>query len=196
MRRQTFLCLPTGEHDSSACIRSDDHGLHWQRAGAAEFDFATSKILPSESSIAELPDGRVLLNTRNSCHRLPAPNNCCWGCGCCKMPRCPNAPMPAASTAESVRRLPRFHSRKLFGLLFRRLEGQGALLQPNPLRQQHAGQAQPHPHDLHGPGHVLLAAGALPCYARPGQGGLNGPRRYVPGNSSVWYMSDATRLDS
>ena len=100
MRRQTFLWLPTGEHDSSACIRSDDHGLHWQRAGAAEFDFATSKILPSESSIAELPDGRVLLNTRNSCHRLPPPNNCCWGCGCCKMPECPDAPMTDASMPD------------------------------------------------------------------------------------------------
>ena len=132
MRRQTFLCLPTGEHDSSACIRSDDHGLHWQRAGAAEFDFATSKILPSESSIAELPDGRVLLNTRNSCHRLPAPNNCCWGCGCCKTPRCTNAPMPAALTAESVRRLPRLHSRNCSACFSDDSKGKAHCCSPTP----------------------------------------------------------------
>jgi hypothetical protein len=26
--------------------------------------------------------GSVLMNSRNSCHRLPAPHTCCWGDGC------------------------------------------------------------------------------------------------------------------
>ena len=49
-------------------------------AGSAPID--ETRSLPSEASVVELRNGSVLMNTRNSCHRLPAPHTCCWGDGC------------------------------------------------------------------------------------------------------------------
>ena len=49
-------------------------------AGSAPID--ETRSLPSEASVVELQNGSVLMNTRNSCHRLPAPHTCCWGDGC------------------------------------------------------------------------------------------------------------------
>lgn len=65
---------------SSVCIASDDHGVSWVSVGAPAIDNNAS--LPSEASLVEMRNGTILMNTRNSCHRLPAPHTCCWGDGC------------------------------------------------------------------------------------------------------------------
>eukprot|EP01050_Picozoa_sp_SAG11_P003883 SAG11_NODE_232_length_11930_cov_6.884794_6_plen_333_part_00 len=76
-----LLCLTALPPCLTCCVwQWLDHGKHWLAAGGAEVD--NNLTLPSEASVVELRGGNVLMNTRNSCHRLHAPNNCCWGPGC------------------------------------------------------------------------------------------------------------------
>ena len=79
-RHRMLVCGQGKGRMSSVCIASDDHAASWVSAGAAAID--DSSMLPSEATLVELRNGSVLMNSRNSCHRLPAPHTCCWGDGC------------------------------------------------------------------------------------------------------------------
>jgi hypothetical protein len=79
-RHRLLICGQGKARGSAVCIASDNHGSTWMGAGGPEVE--DNSTLPSEASLAELTNGSLLLNTRNSCHRLPKPHNCCWGPGC------------------------------------------------------------------------------------------------------------------
>eukprot|EP01048_Picozoa_sp_COSAG05_P022025 COSAG05_NODE_4252_length_1603_cov_1.121676_2_plen_337_part_01 len=86
-RHRMIVCGQGKARMSSVCIASDDHGVTWVGAGGMAVSDA-NMTLPSEASLVEVWDGksnasesRVLMNSRNSCHRIH-PTACCWGPGC------------------------------------------------------------------------------------------------------------------